>query len=144
MKNNKIIILGIILTILIISVFIFLLIKDNMKLSYPIKDNPNQENKQQTLKEFVESKEGQELSMTLATYGYEIFQKKTYLNYSKSDEGVYYLTKKELTDLGYDLSTLDPNCNDEAVIMFISADENGNSTNNQELPVRFIMSCTLE
>lgn len=145
MKKNKIIILGIIVTIITIIIFVILLVKDNTKSNNQEKENMNQESvPQQTLKEFIESEEGHDLSITLSNYGYEIFKEKKYLNYQKTEEGIYYLTKRELSDLGYDLSKLDQNCSEEEIIMFIQADENGNSLNGKDLPVVYKMSCTLE
>ena len=76
----------------------------------------------------------------LFQYGKEIYDKELYLSFNKDVNDVYYASVNDLDNLGYDISIVDSNCNENSPIIFF--DVNFKFVNEyQDIPLMISLDC---
>lgn len=80
---------------------------------------------------------------TLNNYGKEIYNNSGYVDFSKSEDGIYYATIEDLEKLGYDVTIFDKSCNKKSPVIYFDIDHKL-VDNYIDAPISFVIECPNE
>lgn len=79
----------------------------------------------------------------LNVYGKEIYNNSLYLDFSKSEDGLYYATIEDLEKLEYDVTIFDNSCSKKSPVMYFDVDHKL-ADNYVDAPISFVIECQTE